>query len=340
MKACVIYKYGSAKELKIGEVPNPIPKPDEVLLSIQSASINHLDIWVRKGARGRKLRMPHIMGSDASGRVGGKEVVLYPGISCGVCKYCKNGEETECLSFGIIGMSCHGTFAEYISVPKKNIFPKPKHMSFNEAAAFPLTFLTAWRMLVVKAKIKRGETVLIHGIGGGVALAGLILAKALWAKVIVTSSSDDKLEKALKLGADNSINYKIEDVVKEVKKITNSLGVDIVFDTAGASAFPLDFECLRKGGRIALCGVTTGANAEINLRKLYWDQLSIFGSTMGSRNDFAQMLKFVNKNKLKPVVDSVWPLEKIISATQKMEEGKQFGKIVIHPVRIPVNILI
>lgn len=324
MKACVIHRYGSIEELKIEDLPQPKPKKGEVLVKVRSASLNHLDIWVRKGARGSQLSMPHIIGSDASGVVNGssEEVVLYPGLSCGVCQSCKRGQNTECPSFGIIGMSTPGTFAEYVAVPEDCIFPKPKHMTFEEAGAFPLTFLTAWRMLVVKAKVQSGETVLIHGIGGGVALASLTLAKALGARVIVTSSSDEKLSKAKKLGADNGINYKSGSVCTAGE-------VDVIIDTVGSATWQLDFECIRKGGRIVLCGVTTGADAQINLRTLYWKQITVFGSTMGSRNDFKTMLEFVNKYKLKPVIDSVWPLTEIQAATRKMEEGRQFGKIVI-----------
>lgn len=324
MKACLIYKYGGIEELKVEDMPEPKPKSGEALVAVQSASINHLDIWTRKGARGSELKMPHILGSDASGIVDktGQEVVLYPGLSCETCEHCKRGEQTECPSFGIIGMSAPGTFAEYICVPKENIFPKPKHMNFIEASAFPLTFLTAWRMLAVKAKLHQEETVLIHGIGGGVALACLIFGKAFGARVIVTSSLEDKLFKAKQLGADFGINYKTSNVA-------DSKGIDVIIDTVGSATWPIDFECVRKGGRIVLCGVTTGANAEINLRTLYWKQISIFGSTMGSRTDFEAMLDFVNKNKLKPVIDSVWPLTEIQKATAKMEEGKQFGKIVI-----------
>lgn len=318
MKACVIHKYGGIEELKVEEVPDPKPAPGEALVEVQCASINHLDIWVRKGVRGGDLKVPQILGSDASGR----DVVLYPGVSCGNCGSCRRGEQTECPSFGILGMSRPGTFAEYIAVPRENIFPRPKHMTSEEASAFPLTFLTAWRMLKVKAGLQPGETVLIHGIGGGVALAGLILAKALGAKVIVTSSSDDKLSKAKELGADYGINYKTSDV-------KNCRDVDIVFDTVGGAAWPLGFECVRKGGRIVLCGVTGGATAEINLRTLYWKQISVFGSTMGSLNDFRAMLEVVNAKRLKPVIDSIWPLEEIQSATRKMEEGRQFGKMVI-----------
>lgn len=335
MKACVIHKHGGVEGLKIEEVSDPVPSQDGVIVEVHSASLNHLDIWVRRGARGKELKMPHILGSDASGMVKetGEEVVVYPGTSCGSCEYCNRGEETECSSFGIIGMSTQGTFSEYIKVPANCIFPKPKHMNLEEASGFPLTFLTAWRMLMVKAKLKQGESILIHGIGGGVALAGLILSKTFGAKVIVTSSSSDKLSKAGKLGADNLINYKTSDVISEVKKITNSKGVDIVFDTVGSATWRIDFECVRKGGRIVLCGVTTGANSEINLRTLYWKQISVYGSTMGSRGDFIAMLEVVNAKKLKPVIDSVWPLEEIQSATKKMEEQRQFGKIVIHPVR-------
>jgi NADPH:quinone reductase-like Zn-dependent oxidoreductase len=215
-------------------------------------------------------------------------------------------------------------------VPAANLYPKPGHLNFEEAAAFPLTFVTAWRMLFTRAGLKPGETVLIHGIGGGVALAALGFAKLAGAEVIVTSSSDQKLARARKLGADHIINYKKEaNVAEGAREITAGRGVDIVFDTVGAATWKVNFTALGRGGRMVLCGVTTGADARTNLQALYWNQLTILGSTMGSNEDFRQMLKAVNAAKLKPVIDSVVPLEDAKEAMARMEKGEQFGKIVL-----------
>lgn len=341
MKAAVIHELGGVDKLRIEEVPEPKLADDEVILKVHSAGLNHLDIWIRKGRGGLKLPKPHILGSDAAGVVVaaganvkgvtvGDEVILNPGLNCGFCEYCNRGEQSECISFGIVGMTRPGTFAEQVAVPSCNVFPKPSHMSFNEAGAFVLSHLTAWRMLMTRAQLKPGQTVLIHGIGGGVALSALQLAKLAGAEVIVTSSSDEKLDRAGQVGADYIINYKtVDDVAQCVKDVTSGIGVDIVIDTVGAATWPIDFSAVRRGGKIVLCGVTSDAEAVTNLRTLYWNQLTILGSTMGSNEDFRQMLKAITTAKLKPVIDSVAKLEKIKDATGKMEAGEQFGKIVI-----------
>lgn len=341
MKAAVIQEHGGVDKLRIEKVPEPKFAEDEVVLKVHSAGLNHLDIWIRKGRGGLKLPKPHILGSDAAGVVVaaganvkgvtvGDEVILNPGLNCGFCEYCNRGEQSECISFGIVGMTRPGTFAEQVAVPSCNVFPKPSHMSFNEAGAFVLSHLTAWRMLMTRAQLKPGQTVLIHGIGGGVALSALQLAKLAGAEVIVTSSSDEKLDRAGQVGADYIINYKtVDDVAQCVKDVTSGIGIDIVIDTVGAATWPIDFSAVRRGGKIVLCGVTSDAEAVTNLRTLYWKQLTILGSTMGSNEDFRQMLKAITTAKLKPVIDSVAKLEKIKDATGKMEAGEQFGKIVI-----------
>jgi len=330
MKAAVIHEHGGLEYIRV-----------EVMLEIRSAALNHLDIWVRKGRPGLQVEMPHVMGSDAAGVVVeagpgvhgvgiGDEVILNPALSCGCCESCYRGEHSECVSFGIVGMTRPGTFAERVTVPFYNVSPKPSHLNFDEAAALALAYQTAWRMLIARAKLKAGETVLIHGVGGGVALAALQLAKLASAEVIVTSSSDEKLSKARAIGADHTINYKtVDDVAESVKHITRGQGVDVALDTVGADTWNTDFSAVRRGGRIVLCGVTTGQEAKTNLQMLYWNQLTILGSTMGSKEDFRQMLKAVRAAKLKPVIDSVTPLENIKDATGKMEAGKQFGKIVL-----------
>jgi NADPH:quinone reductase-like Zn-dependent oxidoreductase len=226
-------------------------------------------------------------------------------------------------------MSRLGTFAEKVAVPFENVWRKPAHLDFNEAAALALAYQTAWRMLMTRAGLRTSDTVLIHGIGGGVAIACLQLAKLAGAIVIVTSSSNEKIKKARMLGADYGINYQSENVSESVRKLTNGGGVDIVVDTVGAATWPVDFDVVRRGGRIVLCGVTSGAVSQTNLQALYWNQLTILGSTMGSNEDFRQMLKAVTSTKLKPVIDSVYPLENVRGAMTKMERGEQFGKIVL-----------
>jgi NADPH:quinone reductase-like Zn-dependent oxidoreductase len=260
----------------------------------------------------------------------GDEVILNPGLSCGSCEYCNRGEQSECISFGIVGMTRQGTFAEKVAVPARNVLPKPSHLNFDEAGTFVLSYLTAWRMIMTRAQLRPGQTVLIHGVGGGVALCALQLAKLAGAEVIVTSSSDEKLAHAGKIGADHTINYvAVDDVAHCVRDITSGRGVDIIIDTVGAATWPIDFSAVRRGGKIVLCGVTSGSQAPTNLQILYWNQLTILGSTMGSNEDFRQMLTAVKAAKLKPIIDSVISLENIRDAMGKMEEGKQFGKIVL-----------
>jgi len=341
MKAVVITEYGQLDKINVVEVAKPKPGPGEVLVQVKCAALNHLDIWVARGRPGAKLSMPHILGSDAAGIVAevgadvqgisvGAEVIINPGLGCGRCEYCRRGEQSECLEFGIVGMSRPGTFAEFVTVPATNVYAKPKHLDFNEAAALPLAYVTAWRMLMTRAEVKPGDTILIHGIGGGVALAALQLAKMANAEVIVTSSSDEKLKKAKQLGADHIINYKTGDVKDAVMSITNGRGVDIVFETVGSATWQTDFAVVRRGGKIVICGVTGGPKAETNLQALYWNQLNILGSTMGSDEDFLKMLLAVSESKLKPVIDSVFPLAKGRDAMTKMETGQQFGKIVLN----------
>ncbi len=340
MKAAVIHEHGNVESLRVEDVPEPKVSVDEVLVKVLCAGMNHLDIWVRKGRPGVTLKMPHVLGSDAVGLVEavgaqvkhvnvGDEVVLYPGLSCGHCAACERGEQSLCTSFGIVGFHRPGTFAEKVAAPAANVYPKPAHLSYEEAGGFVLAYLTAWRMLMTRAEVKPGDCVLIHGIGGGVAVCALQLAKCVGAEVIVTSSSDEKLARAEKLGADYTINYRKEDVAECTRRITLGQGVDVVIDAVGAATWPINLSAVRKGGRIVLCGITTGALAETNLQAVYWNQLTIMGSTLGSAGDLRQMLKAVKVAKLKPVIDEVFPLEGVQEATKKMEAGKQSGKIVL-----------
>ena len=341
MKAAIIRSHGELECLGIADIDEPTAGDGEVVIEVKSAALNHLDIWVRKGRPGSELEMPHVLGSDAAGIIVekgpnvhgmeiGDEVIINPGLHCGCCEHCFRGDHSVCARFGIVGLSRQGTFAEKVAVPFYCVRPKPAHLNFDQAAALPLAYVTAWRMLMTRCQMQTGDTVLIHGIGGGVALAALQLAKLAAAEVIVTSSSDDKLSKAKELGADHTINYKtVTDVAECVKDITAARGVDIAFDTVGAAAWPIDFAAVRRGGKIVICGVTTGAAVETNLQALYWNQLTIMGSTMGSNEDFRRMVKAVSNAKLEPVIDSVMPLDKAVEATARMEAGDQFGKIVL-----------
>jgi NADPH:quinone reductase-like Zn-dependent oxidoreductase len=341
MKAAVIRENGGLDVIRIEDIPKPQPAADEVLVRVRYAGLNHLDIWARKGRPGVQMQWPHVLGSDGAGVVealgsevkhvkAGDTVVVYPGLGCGCCEACERGEKSLCPQFGIVGMSRPGTFAEYVVLPAGNVFPKPPRLSMEEAGGFVLAYLTAWRMLMTRAQVKPGEAVLIHGVGGGVALCALQFAKLAGAEAIVTSSSADKLERAMKLGADATINYKTENVTQRVRDLTGGRGVDVVVDSIGAATWPLDLTCVTKGGRVVLCGVTTGAAAETDLRAVYWNQLTLMGSTLGSIGDLRQMFRAVTVARLKPVIDEVFPLSRVRDAVEKMEMGRQFGKIVLH----------
>ncbi|MEN6336171.1 MAG: zinc-binding dehydrogenase [Phycisphaerales bacterium] len=340
MKAAAIQGFGDLDVLQVLDVKEPVAARGEVVLKVLCAGLNHLDIWVRKGRPGSQLAMPHVLGSDAVGMVAavgegvqsprvGEQVVLYPGLNCGHCEFCRSGQQSLCADFGIMGMARSGTFVEKVAVPAENCYPKPPHLSDEEAGVLSLAHVTAWRMLMTRAQVRPGETVLIHGIGGGVAVAALQFAKMIGAEVLVTSSSNDKLSRARQLGADHTINYQKENVVDWVRQTTEGRGVDVALDAVGAATWPLDIASIRKGGRIVLCGVTTGARGETDLRAFYWNQLNAMGSTLGSAEDFRQMLRAVTVNKLKPVVDVVFPLERVREAMERMETAGQFGKIAL-----------
>jgi NADPH:quinone reductase-like Zn-dependent oxidoreductase len=340
MKAAVIFGPGDVGVLRVEEIPEPQPQPGEVVLQVFCAGLNHLDIWVRQGRSAGQLSMPHVLGADAVGVVTalgtgvttppvGAQVIVNPALSCGHCEFCRRGEQSECVSVGIIGLSGPGTFAERVVVPAANCYPRPEHLSDEQAGVLALTYVTAWRMLMTRARIRPGESVLIHGIGGGAAVSALQFARLAGAEIFVTSSSNEKLSRALELGARHTLNYEKESVAKWIAYETSGRGVDVAIDAVGAATWPLDFQCVRKGGRIVLCGVTTGAKGETDLRALYWNQLTVLGSTMGSDEDFRQMLRAVAVHELKPVVDEVFPLDRVRDAMTKMEKGEQFGKIAL-----------
>ncbi len=340
MKALAITGQEGKEKVQYMEVEPPKLGPREVLIETRATALNHLDLFVRNNLGSLKLAPPHIAGADGAGVVAeigtevrtvrvGDRALINPGLNCGVCEFCQAGEQSLCVRFGIMGETCPGTFAEYFTVPQENVHPVPEGFSWEEAAAFPLVFVTAWRMLISKAQIKPGEDILILGIGGGVSTAALQIAKAVGLRAFVTSSSDEKLQKAKNLGADVAINYKTQDFAGEVREITKRRGVDVVVDSVGGDTYAKSLASLVKGGRLVTCGATAGSRPQTDLQRIFWNQLSVFGSTMGNRREFAGMLNFVRQRRVKPVIDQVLPLSEGANAMARMEEGQQFGKIVL-----------
>ena len=346
MKATVFHEHGGPDVLSYEDIDTPTIEANQVLIKVKNVALNHLDLFIRAGIPGLKLEMPHILGSDISGEITevgskvsaslevGQKIIVDPGVSCGVCEFCIRGQESLCSSYGIIGEHYRGGYAEYLNVDAQNVIPIPKESGLNMAgaASIPLTLMTAWRMLMTKAQVKAGDDVLIIGIGGGVALASLQIAKAAGARVIVTSSSDKKLEKAYTLGADEGINHnETPDYHKEIYRLTNKRGVDIVVYSVGQATWSRSMKSLRKGGKLVTCGATSGPIAETNVNLLFWKQLEILGSTMGSRDELRTALKLVWNGTIRPTVDRILPLSKAQEAHEILEQGAQMGKLVLKP---------
>jgi NADPH:quinone reductase-like Zn-dependent oxidoreductase len=316
MKAIRIHEDGGPEVLRYEEAPDPEPVSGEVLVRLRAASLNRLDLWIRRGLP--SVPKPRILGADGAGiREGtGERVVINPGI--------EHGEKIT-----VVGEHMDGTHAELIAVPEGNVYPLPDEISFEEAAAFPLVFETAYRLLVTKAQLQEDEWVLLWGIGSGVAGAGLAIAKALGARALVTSSSDEKLERARALGADATVNHASSDVRSAVEEATGGKGVDVVLEHVGEATWQTSLQAACTGGRIAVCGATTGPNPPAALHRIWWKQLTIYGSTMGTREDFEAAYELVKRGRAKPIVDSTFPLAEARSAHERMEAGEQFGKIVL-----------
>jgi 2-desacetyl-2-hydroxyethyl bacteriochlorophyllide A dehydrogenase len=342
MKAVRIHEHGGIEKLRFDEVPTPPVGPNDVLVRVKATSINHLDLWVRQGLPGVKFPLPMIPGVDASGIVAeiGAEVrhvvardrvVIAQGISCGHCKQCLNGDDNLCKDYRLIGEHRDGADAEYIAVPGRNVIKLQDSISFESAAASALVFLTAWQMIVHKAKVGPGEDILIIGASSGVGSAGVQIAKMLGARVFATTSSEDKAEKLNTLGADEVINYKTQKVLEQVRRLTNKKGVEVVFDHIGASVWEDSIKGLAKGGRLVTCGATSGYEARTDLRYIFYKQLQIIGSTMGKKGDLMTIFDLIGRGVLKPVIDRVMPLSKVQEAHRIVEEGKHFGKIVLVP---------
>jgi len=340
VKAIVIHEHGGFDKLTYQDVDQPKISQREVLIQVKASSLNHLDIFVRNGIPGIKIPLPHIMGSDCSGVVAevgsevrrvrvGDRVTVNPSLWCGHCEFCTAGEHSLCVNFQILGEHVDGAWAEFTKVPEENVYPIPDGLSFEEAAAFPLVFLTAWRMLITRAALKPGETVLILGIGGGVATAAMQIAKYAGAKVLVTSGSQEKLKKAMDLGADAGINHREKDFAMEVARMTGKRGVDVVVDSIGADTWQKSILSLARGGRLITCGATSGPNPKEDILRIFWKQLSILGSTMGNQREFRELLRAFETGRLKPIIDQVYPLPEAAKAVQRLEEQGQFGKIVL-----------
>jgi len=342
MKCVRIHEHGGIDRLILEDVPTPRVGSRDVLVKVKATSINHLDLWVRQGLPGVKFPLPMIPGVDAAGLVEeagsevrhvriGDRVVVVQGISCGQCKQCLNGDDNLCKDYRLIGEHRDGADAEFLAVPGRNILKLSDSVTFETAAAVALVFLTAWQMIVNKAKVQRGDDILVVGASSGVGSAALQIAKMLGARVIATTSSEEKAAKARELGADDVINYKTHSVLDQVRRLTEKKGVEVVFDHVGVSVWEECIKAMAKGGRLVTCGATSGYEAKIDLRYIFYKQLQILGSTMGRKGDLVTILNLVDRGLLKPVIDRVMPLAEVRSAHEIVEQGKHFGKIVLVP---------
>ena len=340
MIAIVIAAHGGREQLELRQVTRPTPGPGEVLVELRAASVNHLDLWVRRGIPGVKYPLPLIPGCDGAGLVvelgpgvddlaRGTRVVLQPGISCGTCDRCLAGRDNQCRDYGILGEHRNGTDAQFICVPRANVVPISEKLTFEEAAAFPLVFLTAWHMAVARARIQPGELVLVHAGGSGVGSAAIQIARLLGARVFTTVGSADKATRVRKLGAEHVILYRDTNFADEIRKLTGKRGVDVILDHIGTDTWEGNIKSLTQGGRLVVCGATSGHEATTPLRYLFFKNLSILGSTMGSKSELIQVAQLVDRGALRPVVDSVLPLADVAQAHELLESRQTFGKIVL-----------
>lgn len=342
MKAVIFRQHGGPDVLEYADVPEPRIRANEVLVQVKACALNHLDIWARGGLRGIEIPLPHILGNDVAGVVkeagelvtwvnAGDEVMVQPGVSCGHCEACLSGHDNFCPEYDIIGYRRDGGYAEFIAVPGVNIIPKPAKLSWEEAAALPLVTVTAWHMLVTRANVQPGETVLVHAAGSGVGSIAIQVAKLRGARVITTASTDEKLAHARELGADETVNYTGGDWPKEVRRLTGRKGVDVVVEHTGAATWPGSIATLKHNGRLVTCGATSGYDAQTDLRQVFYRHLNILGSFMGSKAELLEAMKFVEQGRIRAVVDRVLPLSEARQAHELIENRAQFGKIVLRP---------
>lgn len=340
MKAVIFEKQGGLEVLQYRDVPDPRAGRGEVVVRIKAAALNRLDIWVREVLP--DVPLPHIAGSDGAGEIAevghgleelavGDRVCLYPGLSCGRCEWCQAGDTSVCLSFQILGRQVDGTYAELVRVPAANAIPIPDDLTYNEAAAFPLTFLTAWHMLVTRARVRAGESVLIQAAGSGLGVAAIQIAKLCGTTVIATAGTDEKVEKAKQLGADLAINYAKGDFSAEVLRLTEGRGVDVVFEHTGPATWEGSIRSLARNGRLVTCGATTGPKVDVELRYVYSRQISIIGSMLGTRRELLDLTKLVAVGKLRPIIDRAFHLSEAALAQRRMQDRGLFGKLILNP---------
>jgi NADPH:quinone reductase-like Zn-dependent oxidoreductase len=340
MKAIVMKTHGDPSVLQYTDAPEPQAGHNEVLVRVKACALNHLDLWVRRGLPGVDIPLPHIPGSDIAGEIAkvgdgvttvkaGQKVVLFPGVTCGKCPACLAGSDNLCPQFTNLGYMVDGGCAEFVKCPEVNCLSYPEGLDWAHAAAIPLVFVTAWHMLITRAQLQPGEDILVLGAGSGVGSAAIQIAKFFGARVITTAGSDEKLAKGKELGADELINHKTMSIGKEVRRLTNGRGVDVVFEHVGEATWADSVKSLARGGRLVTCGATTGYDAKLDLRFLFTRQLSILGSYMGTKEELRTALKLVAQGRLKSVIEKVFPLERCAEAHAYLERGQQFGKVVL-----------
>jgi len=342
MKAVVFDRFGGPEVLELRDVPDPRPQADEVVVEVKACGINHLDLWVRQGLRGLDLEMPHILGNDVVGvarEVGavvrhirpGDHVLVCPTLSCGVCSQCRAGDDNLCRQYDVLGRRRNGGYAEQVAVPGVNCLPYPENLAWTEAAAVPLVFLTAWHMLVGRAKLSPGEDCLVIGGGSGVGSAAIQVARLLGARVIATAAGPAKLERLRALGAHEVIDHAADDVPARVRDLTAKKGVEVVFEHVGGTVFEQALGTLARNGRLVTCGATIGSKVTLDINALFGKHLSLLGSWMGRPAELIEVLRFIRDGRLKPVVDSVMPLAEARRAHERIEAREHFGKVVLVP---------
>jgi len=342
LRAVVFEQHGGPEVLSLRDgIAVPEPASGHVRVAVRACSVNHLDLWTRRGLP-YAIEMPHILGNDIAGVIDavapdvthvkvGDEVMLSPGAGCNHCRACLDGDDNQCLRYDLFGLRKQGGYAEFVVAPARNCFPKPAHLTFEEAASMPLVFLTAWHMLVGRVGLRAGESVLVLAAGSGVGIAAIQIAKMLGASVIATASTDAKLERAKALGADHGVNYEREDFAAETRRITGKRGVDVVFEHTGQATWEKSLASLARGGRLVTCGATSGFEGRTDLRALFAKHISIHGSYMGRLAEFDEVLRHIAAGRLRPVVDRALPLGEARAAHEAMERREQFGKIVLVP---------
>jgi NADPH:quinone reductase-like Zn-dependent oxidoreductase len=340
VKALAFDEFGGPEKLRLRDVPEPTMGPGDVLVRVRACALNHLDLFVREGIPALRTPLPFWTGCDVAGEVAaagadvaeakvGDRVAVNPNLTCRRCEFCLQGEDSLCVRYGLLGEHVPGGLAEYVTARGDSVLRLPDHVKYEEAASFILTNMTAWRMVVTQGQVRPGQDVLILGVGGGVSSTAVQIAKLCGARVIVTSSSDVKLERARQLGADLGINYAREDWGRKVYELTSGRGVDVVIENVGAATWKASLRALRKGGRLVTCGATSGPIGETDIRIVFWKQVHVIGSTMANRREFHDVMGLFFAGRLKPIIDEVVPLKDGAAAQRRLAEGRQFGKIVL-----------